>query len=69
MDKGGAEALTQTHEFANSKGNVYRMRTMEIIVHVIDHATYHIGQLMSSVRSLGGNPAPTNYIHYLRTKE
>ena len=61
--------LARQFHFSNSKGNDYQMSTYEIVVHLMDHATYHIGQLMDKLRALGGTPVSTNYIHYLRAQQ
>lgn len=38
----------------------------EMLWHVIDHASYHRGQIMAYLRALGHTPPQTNLIHYLR---
>ncbi len=62
-------APDQRFDFANSKGATYQMSLTEIVVHLVDHATYHVGQVMNGVRGLGGKPVSTNFIHYLRTQQ
>jgi uncharacterized damage-inducible protein DinB len=54
--------------YFNSKGDRFENDLAEIIVHLIDHSTYHIGQMMNAVRGFGIEPVSTNYIHYLRAK-
>ncbi len=60
---------SQTFQFKNSKGNSYENNLLEIVVHLIDHATYHTGQIMTAVRGMGYKPISSNYIHYLRANK
>jgi uncharacterized damage-inducible protein DinB len=34
--------------------------------HVVNHATYHRGQLVTLLRQLGRTPPPTDYTRWLR---
>lgn len=52
--------------YFNSTGDQYENSTLEIVIHLVDHSTYHIGQMMNAVRGFGIEPVSTNYIHYLR---
>lgn len=38
----------------------------ELMRHVINHATYHRGQLATMLRQLGKTPPSTDYVRYLR---
>jgi len=38
----------------------------ELMRHVVNHATYHRGQLATLLRQLGRTPPSTDYIRYLR---
>jgi uncharacterized damage-inducible protein DinB len=49
-------------------GDAYENTLFEIVTHMVDHSTYHIGQMMNAVRAFGLEPVSTNYIHYLRAK-
>jgi uncharacterized damage-inducible protein DinB len=55
-----------TPQYYNTKGDAFQNSLAEIVFHVVDHASYHIGQLMSALRGLGIEPVQTNLIHYLR---
>ena len=52
--------------YFNSRGEKYSNTLGEIIIHFIDHSTYHIGQMMNAIRGFGLEPVQTNFIHYLR---
>ncbi len=38
----------------------------ENVLHVVNHGTYHRGQIVTMLRQLGASPAPTDFIHYVR---
>jgi uncharacterized damage-inducible protein DinB len=64
----GPEELSRPVEYFVSTGDRYSNTVAEIVVHLVDHSTYHIGQLMNAVRGFGIEPVSTNFIHYLRAK-
>jgi len=53
-------------EYTNSKGKKFANTLKDIIVHVINHSTYHRAQIAQLVRQSGGEPAKTDYIIYQR---
>ena len=57
-------------EFKSIDGTSYFNSVEEIIMHVINHSTYHRGQLITLLRT-GGFTAvdSTDFIRYLRSKE
>ena len=59
------EAFSETIRYFTT-GTAYENSMAEVIVHLVDHSTYHIGQMMNAVRGFGIDPVSTNYIHYLR---
>lgn len=52
--------------YKDLKGNPYENSVKEIFFHVVDHATYHCGQMMSSARAVGIEPVATSLIIYFR---
>lgn len=40
----------------------------ELIVHVVNHGTYHRGQLVTLLRQAGRTPVSTDYVQYLRER-
>lgn len=52
--------------YFNTKGEHFENTLVEIVFHMVDHATYHVGQMMTAARGFGIDPVPTNIIHYLR---
>lgn len=61
-----ATMLNQKIVYFNSTGEQFENSILEIVIHMVDHSTYHIGQMMNAVRGFGIEPVSTNYIHYLR---
>jgi uncharacterized damage-inducible protein DinB len=55
-------------EYFTSTGDRFANSVLEIVIHMVDHSTYHVGQMMNAIRSFGIEPVSTNYIHYLRAK-
>ena len=53
-------------EYKNFKGEKFSNTIKDIIVHVINHSTYHRAQIAQLVRQSGGEPARTDYIVYQR---
>lgn len=52
--------------YKNSKGNKYETSLIQIITHVINHSTYHRGQINILLRQHNIEPVPTDYIFYTR---
>jgi uncharacterized damage-inducible protein DinB len=65
-ESANAEMLKQPITYFNSTGEQFENSILEIVMHLVDHSTYHIGQMMNAVRGFGIEPVSTNYIHYLR---
>ena len=61
-----AEDFEKPCEYFTTSGQKHENSLFEIVTHLIDHSTYHIGQMMNAVRGFGIDPVSTNYIHYLR---
>jgi uncharacterized damage-inducible protein DinB len=55
--------------YRNMSGTPDERPLDELMRHVINHATYHRGQLATLLRQLGRTPPPTDYVRYLRELE
>ena len=53
-------------EYTNTKGELFTNTIKDVIVHVINHSTYHRAQIAQLVKQSGGEPAKTDYIFYQR---
>lgn len=59
--------LAETIEYVNSKGQKFTSRVDDVLTHVILHSSYHRGQIAAEVRSSGGEPVLTDFIHCARS--
>lgn len=53
-------------DYANTKGEKFSNTVKDIVIHVINHSTYHRAQIAQKVKVLGEKPATTDYIVYQR---
>ena len=53
-------------EYKNIKGEKFANTVKDIVVHVINHSTYHRAQIALLIRQSGDEPARTDYIVYQR---
>lgn len=54
--------------YTNSKQETFKNTVEDIIYHIINHSTYHRGQIMTSLKAEGAIPVATDYIFYKRKK-
>ena len=53
--------------YVNTKGEPFEHSVNEIVLHVVNHATYHGGQVSALLRQLGHKPPNLDLIAYLRS--
>ena len=53
--------------YHNTKGEPFDSPVWQIVLHVVNHASYHRGQVTTMLRQLGRTPAGTDLIAYYRT--
>lgn len=58
--------LSRTIDYTNSKGKQYQNVLSDILVHLVNHGTYHRGQIAMELRNIGLEPIPTDYILFQR---
>jgi uncharacterized damage-inducible protein DinB len=61
------ERLDDPVAYVNSKGEPWRSRVEDVLMHVLLHSAYHRGQAAAAVRAAGGAPAYTDFIHAVRS--
>lgn len=61
-------ALDRALDYRNTAGRAYRSRMGEMLRHVVNHATYHRGQVVTMLRQLGAAPPATDLIAYYRER-
>jgi uncharacterized damage-inducible protein DinB len=63
------EQLQKTFTFLNVKGEPVANVLWQALQHLVNHGTYHRGQITSMIRQLGGTPANTDLIGFYRQKK
>jgi uncharacterized damage-inducible protein DinB len=65
---GGREEadLERSVSYRNSKGESWKSRKEDILIHVIMHSAYHRGQIATEMRAAQLTPAYTDFIHSVR---
>jgi uncharacterized damage-inducible protein DinB len=62
--------LMHVYSFQNSKKELYKQPVYETVMHVINHSTYHRGQLVTMMRTLAVNNIPqTDFAVFTRKKK
>jgi uncharacterized damage-inducible protein DinB len=59
-------AVAKELEYHDLKGRPWKQPLHEIVLHVVNHATHHRGQVSGFLRALGHTPPPLDLIHYYR---
>jgi uncharacterized damage-inducible protein DinB len=60
------EDLDRVMEYKTMKFGVYRNPLWQSMQHVVNHGTYHRGQITTMLRQLGSQPILTDLMHYYR---
>jgi uncharacterized damage-inducible protein DinB len=53
--------------YKDIKGNPYQNPLWQILLHVVNHATHHRGQVSGFLRAMGHTPPPLDLIAYYRS--
>ena len=54
-------SLARIIDYKNMKGEHLALPLSDLMMHVIDHASYHRGQVASMIKRAGGQPAAISY--------
>ena len=52
--------------YQDTKGNSFQNTVQEVLFHVVNHGTYHRGQIALEFRNSGVDPMISDYIYYKR---
>ncbi len=55
----------QIVKFVTAKGDPYEMALADVIAHLVNHGTYHRGQLVNMMRMAGEKPESTDYFIFV----
>ena len=58
--------LSSDCRYTNSAGTSFSTPVADVLLHVFMHGMYHRGRINLLVRQAGGNPAPADYIAFVR---
>lgn len=58
--------LDKTIDYSNTSGKAFSNRAKDIVFHIINHSTYHRGQIATEFRQNGLEPLITDYVFYKR---
>lgn len=53
--------------YKNTRGDEFNNKISEIVQHIVNHGTYHRGNISAMIRQMGYKGTSTDYIGYLRT--
>ena len=59
-----ADDLERPISYENPPGTTWTYTLAEMLQHVVNHSTYHRGQIAAMLRQLGTAPPPTDYLIY-----
>jgi len=69
LDGFAPDGLDQVIEYQDTKGNVWRQIFWEMLQHVVNHASYHRGQVTTMLRQLQAAPSDSmDLITFYRTR-
>jgi len=52
--------LTQSFDYKDTAGNAHSLRLVQSLQHLVNHGTYHRGQITTMLRQLGATPVSTD---------
>jgi uncharacterized damage-inducible protein DinB len=58
------EDLQRVLRYTNRKGEVWEYALWRMIYHVVNHSTYHRGQVTNMLRLLSAEPATTDFLEF-----
>ena len=61
--------LQRVVSYRGLDGQTFSLPLGDLLRHVVNHATYHRGQLATMLRQLGHAPPSTDFVKYLREKK
>lgn len=60
------ESVERLIAYKDLKGNAYQNPLWQLILHVVNHASHHRGQVSAMIRAMGHTPPPVDLIFYYR---
>jgi uncharacterized damage-inducible protein DinB len=66
IDEINDEKLEEFIEYQTAKKQMYSNKLSDILIHVINHGSYHRAQINTAIKQNGGDPVALDYIFYAR---
>jgi uncharacterized damage-inducible protein DinB len=66
VQKLAAADVERAVEYKNTKGHAFSNPMWQMLQHLVNHGTYHRGQITTMLRQLGATPLTTDLIAYYR---
>ncbi|MHB8652242.1 MAG: DinB family protein [Terriglobia bacterium] len=62
------ERLQAAISYVNTRGQAFAYPLWQMMVHVVNHSTYHRGQITTLIRQVGGKPVATDLLVFYDAK-
>ncbi len=66
MSRLDARELARTARYTSTEGKGYDTDVRDILTHVVNHSSYHRGQIASLIAATGTKPAITDFVFFRR---
>ncbi len=60
--------INKTISYKDLKGNAYAQQLWQLMQHLVNHSTYHRGQIVTMLRQVGAKPVATDLVAFYRQK-
>jgi uncharacterized damage-inducible protein DinB len=68
IDELAEQSLSTIVRYTNTKGEQWAYPVSQILQHVVNHSTYHRGQVITMLRQLGAKAVMTDFLVYVDSK-
>jgi uncharacterized damage-inducible protein DinB len=58
------DQMARTFSWTNSRGETHSAPLRQVLLHVVNHSTYHRGQVVSQLRQLGHSAPSTDLVYW-----
>lgn len=65
----GSDALDRPLAYTNLKGENWTYPLWQVLFHLVNHQTYHRGQVTTLLRQLGASAAPIDFLVYFDSRK
>lgn len=63
------ESLKKDVKYTNIKGEAFSVPLWQLMLHAVNHSSYHRGQVTTLLRQLGGQPLSTDLVQFCGQKK